>query len=298
MWAAPGGASLVQGYANAQTGIYNLPNRGVAMFKDPPAQAPAFCQQLQRELLQYSYGSVRFENIDVSTVTWDQAQLCQMFDLLRAAGATSQRIKAYRVGATDASMRSLCEWLMCIDARKMPQEIHLSHNELTTESLQVLLTLLEVKQMDYQPSFPCWIRIEGNLISAEYVSGLGKDGLACLAEGSCNTRFCELQKLPSQLPRLVHLRYGVNQKTPKQPPGFEGTSSYFAAMQGKSNVMDHLVNLKAMALQLRARDATADPQSYDKEALQVRQARQVVSTAASKACSEAALEWPDRKSVV
>eukprot|EP00439_Symbiodinium_sp_Y106_P049276 s58_g6.t1 len=229
MWAAPGGASLVRGYDNAQTGIYSLPNRGVAMFKDSPAQAPAFCQQLQRELLQYSYGSVRFENIDVSTVSWDQAQLCQMFDLLRASGASSQRIKAYRVGATDASMRSLCEWLMCTDARRMPQEIHLSHNGLTTESLQVLLTVLEAPRESKS-------------------AGL------------------------------------------RQPLGLQAGALFALPDTGKSTVVDHLVNLKAMALQLRGRDATADPQSYDKEALQVRQARQVVSTAASKASAEAALE--------
>ena len=72
-------------------------------------------------------------------------------------------LQAFRCGAKDSSVLSLCEWLACHalalgsfnrcfqgfpcdadafhsraeDATKLPQEIHLSHNELTTGSLEV-----------------------------------------------------------------------------------------------------------------------------------------------------------------
>eukprot|EP00913_Durusdinium_trenchii_P007607 g7148.t1 len=126
-----------------KTGIWNLPHRGVAVFRESPSQAPAFCSHLSEELHKYAFGTVRFENIDVSSVSWAEGHLSELFVTLRQAGATSQRIKAYKCGAKDASIWSLCEWLVCTEASKLPQEIHLSHNELTTASFQALVTVLE-----------------------------------------------------------------------------------------------------------------------------------------------------------
>ena len=55
-----------------------------------------------------------------------EAHLKELFDLLRRSGATSQRVKAcfkgrlslafceaYRCGARDESVLSLCEWMAC-----------------------------------------------------------------------------------------------------------------------------------------------------------------------------------------
>lgn len=107
----------------------------------------------------YEFGAVRFENIDVSSVNWEEAiyrgemswtvfdetwsghvrfvncrqgHLSQLFKILQMAGASSQRIKvgcwlplaaqvslqhvtneAFRCGAKDPSVLSLCEWLAC-----------------------------------------------------------------------------------------------------------------------------------------------------------------------------------------
>ena len=39
--------------APLQTGIWHLPHRGVAIFRDAPQSAPAFCSRLQEELQQF-----------------------------------------------------------------------------------------------------------------------------------------------------------------------------------------------------------------------------------------------------
>eukprot|EP00435_Cladocopium_sp_Y103_P019028 s1616_g4.t1 len=176
------------------TGIWHLPHRGVAVFRDAAAHAETFCGKLKEELQRYEFGAVRFENIDVSSVNWTEGHLSQLFHTLRMAGASSQRIKAFRCGAKDPSVLSLCEWLACTEASKIPQEIHLSHNELTTGSLEALITVLEVKSQRHRLSYPYWIRIEGNRMSPSFINDLAKDGKACLAVGKCSTRSCELMQ--------------------------------------------------------------------------------------------------------
>ncbi|CAE8653795.1 unnamed protein product, partial [Polarella glacialis] len=90
---------------------------------------------------------------------------------------------AYRCGVTDAGLNRMCDWLAGIDAKKMPQEIHLSHNEITTGAFEGLVSVLDVKASEYRPSAPIWIRIEGNRIKADAVEFLQKAGKACLAPG-------------------------------------------------------------------------------------------------------------------
>lgn len=255
-----------------RTGIWQLPNRGVAVFHESPAHAETFCSKLKEELQRYEFGAVRFENIDVSSVNWEEGHLSQLFKILQMAGASSQRIKAFRCGAKDPSVLSLCEWLACTEASKIPQEIHLSHNDLTTGSLEALITVLEVKSLRHRPNFPYWIRIEGNRMSTSFINDLAKDGKACLAVGKCSTRSCELMQ-QGQPPSLLHLRFGANQRAvpanqavfPSVASSLSGvapqdgseTAAAFPASEDKSPLLKKIESAHAMMQELRA--ASCEP---------------------------------------
>eukprot|EP00434_Breviolum_minutum_P027722 symbB.v1.2.024521.t1/scaffold2324.1/size158529/9 len=301
------GLSLVLGMSNASaalpvtTGIWHLPLRGVAVFRESPVHAPAWCSKLKEELQRYQFGTVRFENIDVSNVIWSEAtrlsavglgthscsceiwqgHLTELFATLRSAGATSQRIKAFRCGAKDSSVLSLCEWLACHDATKLPQEIHLSHNELTTGCLEALITVLEVKSMRHKPSYPYWLRIEGNRMSPSFINELAQEGKACLATGKCSIRSCELMQ-QGQQPRLLHLRFGANQQKvqpapqvvfPPVPSSMSGVApqdgsaaaAAFSAAEARSPLQEKIESAHAMMKELRV-DAPAPSASHEKPA--------------------------------
>mmetsp|Transcript_109124 Transcript_109124/g.307635 ORF Transcript_109124/g.307635 Transcript_109124/m.307635 type:complete len:774 (+) Transcript_109124:138-2459(+) len=211
--------------SNDWTGyVSGLPCRGLAVFHGEPSAASAFVLNLRTELAKHPKGSCYFENIDVSNVPWLKvAELSTpsdgikgIIDALIENGASTQRFKAFKCGLQDDTMLHLADYLAGLVPIRVPHEIHLSHNEMTSIGFQMIIQVLELKYLEVKPSVPLWLRIEGNVIDQACVQELVDAGRCCLANTTamCNAKKCENFGAANTAP-FFHMKFGIKQR--KQP---------------------------------------------------------------------------------
>lgn len=157
--------------------IDQLPQRGVAIFKESADQQAEFCEHLKNAVEEHEHGTCKFENIDVSGVTWGVLEFQILMDILMGNGASAVRLKFFKCGLDDECVSLLSSYLESLPAEALPQEIHLSHNQMTRDSFQVLLDLITVKREGLATNVrPVYVRVEENQIEKAYIDELVKEG--------------------------------------------------------------------------------------------------------------------------
>merc|ERR1740121_912302 len=74
-------------------------------------------------------------------------------------------------------MKQIASWLESLNADAMPEEIHLSNNQITAEGFDALFEALENKRGELSESaLPVWCRVENNPIPTERIEELEKAG--------------------------------------------------------------------------------------------------------------------------
>merc|ERR1719367_1080374 len=98
-------------------------------------------------------------------------------DLLTEKGISMKRFKAFKCGLDDECIKQVAGWLESLNADAMPEEIHLSNNQITAEGFDALFEALETKRAELSESaLPVWCRVENNPIPAERIQELEKAG--------------------------------------------------------------------------------------------------------------------------
>uniref|UniRef100_A0A7R9ZWH6 WW domain-containing protein n=1 Tax=Pyrodinium bahamense TaxID=73915 RepID=A0A7R9ZWH6_9DINO len=147
-----------------KSSIDGLPSVGVAVFRESQDQAVEFCGKLREAMASYETG-IHFDNIDVSTVQWPLMTFSLLLDVLQEKNATTKRFKAFKAGLDDDCIRLMAGWLEQLPAQSLPSEIHLSHNRITEEGFDALLTAIESKRSELTTqAAPIWLRVENNQV--------------------------------------------------------------------------------------------------------------------------------------
>jgi hypothetical protein len=162
--------------------IEGLPSGGRAEFKDGPAEQAEFCLLFAEALQAHPPGKCMFENIDLSNGLWQAADWATLMDVLREQAVTTRRLKAFKCGLGDEAIRLVIGWMEVMPPERLPQEIHLSHNQMSEGCFLELLDIIERKRTDAtERGPPIWLRAEGNKVSGAFLNRLTAEGRACLA---------------------------------------------------------------------------------------------------------------------
>lgn len=164
------------------SGVGGLPSRGFAVFREDPEKALDFCENLRLALSEHPVGECHFDNIDVSQVPWSSLNFSILLDILQERGASTSRLKAYKCGLDDEVLRLVATWLDEVPAQRMPNEIHLSHNNITRDGFESLLNLIEAKRAELTERVPpIWLRIESNQVDTDVIDSLVAEGKVVFA---------------------------------------------------------------------------------------------------------------------
>eukprot|EP00929_Paragymnodinium_shiwhaense_P054671 TRINITY_DN27412_c0_g1_i1.p1 TRINITY_DN27412_c0_g1~~TRINITY_DN27412_c0_g1_i1.p1 ORF type:complete len:829 (+),score=185.15 TRINITY_DN27412_c0_g1_i1:200-2686(+) len=154
-------------------------------------------------------GLPRLLTLDISGAPWPVTVLEDLLWNLSKNTASTFRLKACDCSLTDDHVEVIMHWLELLMPDQMPLEIHLAHNQITTDGFLALMQVCEEKAFGMTRRIcPLWLRVEGNFINAGEVKDLVPQGRACLAQNSkCGPTTCE-----RELGVLIHLPYGMNQR--------------------------------------------------------------------------------------
>lgn len=159
-----------------------LPEKGQVGFpKDQePPEVGTWLETLREALSQHPPGC-NIENFDVSNVRWSVEDFQHLLQILQESRAILRRIKAFKCSLEDDSARHLAEWIRGLNPNKVPDEIHLSHNNLSSDGFLAILTAIEDQRQVASITNPSvYIRVEYNRIDPDLLDML---------EGSKRVRF-------------------------------------------------------------------------------------------------------------
>mmetsp|Transcript_43751 Transcript_43751/g.86801 ORF Transcript_43751/g.86801 Transcript_43751/m.86801 type:complete len:423 (+) Transcript_43751:45-1313(+) len=165
-WSGRGGKGGGKGWSSNIPGmprstIDNLPQAGMAIFRETPDEAVDFCEKLKTALQPYPPGHVVFQNIDVATVEWTTLSFSVLLDVLQEKSVSTTRLKAYKCGLQDDCMEQIAQWLDTLPADRLPSEIHLSHNQITEDGFSTLFNSILAKRAELTTEMPpIWFRVE------------------------------------------------------------------------------------------------------------------------------------------
>lgn len=192
-----------------ESSVHGLPSHGVAVLRDGTGKIPVFTRMLDETLAKYPVNTCRFENVEVAKTRWSPVEFAELILTLQRAGATVQRIKAFKCGLNDESLLVVSDWLERMSPMQIPQEIHLSHNEISHVGFETLLKVLKAKHTASARRIPIWLRLEGNRLDTQQLDALVQQGGVCLATGRCNTHSCE--HIAKGWFPIIHMKHGMQQ---------------------------------------------------------------------------------------
>jgi len=222
--------------------VKGLPWRGEAIFSDGPEKEREFCLAVREEVLKHPHGSCKFSNIEISGRAFSTLGISELLELLLECNATTERLKAFRCGLGDETALLIGCWLAKLPAEALPQEIHLSHNEITTGAFDALMSVIDVQLAKVPRRLPMWLRLESNRIDPARVHALAGSGRVCLALGAgrCNVWKCANMVQHGGRP-LLHMKFGDQQRPrhdqiawcpPVPPAALPGPCSSSASLAG------------------------------------------------------------------
>jgi len=173
----------VQGVAG--TSIEVQPAGLVAVYRGSGDNAMDFCEKLRQAVKEYKWGECKMDNLDVSQVQWNTLSFSVLLDILQEGGIATKRIKAFKANLDDDAIKCLASYLESLPPTSLPDEVHLSNNQITQEGLSALLGTIELKrsQVEQQASLkPIWVRLENNKVDDAILKSLLAEGRAVLVK--------------------------------------------------------------------------------------------------------------------
>jgi len=140
-------------------------------------------ERLKSELEQYEPGYCWFDNIDVSKTTWPINGFGELVKILHEYKVRTQRFKAYKCDLNDHAFSFLVRWLDAITPDGVPDEFHLSDNNITSDGfMQLLVSIEKHVARDGWHRKPVWLRVENNQVDTNLCWKLESEGRVTFTE--------------------------------------------------------------------------------------------------------------------
>ncbi|CAK0882763.1 unnamed protein product [Prorocentrum cordatum] len=121
-----------------------------------------------------------FASIDVSQVQWSSLSFTMLIRILRESGARATVWKSIKAGLNDEALGQLRRWFESMPAENLPEEIHLSHNHISTPAFEAFVSTLETKRSELSRSVPAiWCQVDHNNVRQQVIQQLVDRGVIC-----------------------------------------------------------------------------------------------------------------------